>query len=145
MLWMGGLLLGSLLLHGGCRGAGSRPQPPTEAHLQKLAVFLGRYAAQHQGQSPPDEAAFRQFLAGLDPPELAAMQIANIDEILVSPRDNQPYVVRYGLQAGVPSPTGSPVVAYEQSGVGGRRYVAYQLGGVEEIDESRFRQLVPAP
>ena len=35
-----------------------------------------------------------------------------------------------------------PVVAYEQTGVKGKRYVAYQTGRVELVDEARFQQLV---
>jgi hypothetical protein len=34
-------------------------------------------------------------------------------------------------------------VAYEQEGVDGKRYVATVVGAVEEVDEARFRELVP--
>jgi hypothetical protein len=36
-----------------------------------------------------------------------------------------------------------PVIAYERTGDGGDRFVAFASGGVEEVDEDRFRQLVP--
>ena len=37
-----------------------------------------------------------------------------------------------------------PIIAYEQTGVGDKRLVASSLGGVEEVDEARFRKLVPS-
>lgn len=38
---------------------------------------------------------------------------------------------------------GQPVAAYESTGVGGKRFVASALGAVEEVDEQKFRELVP--
>ena len=79
------------------------------------------------------------------PSQLTALQRTDVESLFVSPRDGQPYVVRYGLKFGGPSPGGSPVVAYEQTGVGGYRYVAFAVGGAEQVDEKRFRELVPEP
>jgi hypothetical protein len=56
--------------------------------------------------------------------------------LFTSPRDGQPYVVHY-KQAGT-------VVAYERDGKDGKRLVAYPSGQVEEVDETRFKQLVPS-
>jgi len=36
------------------------------------------------------------------------------------------------------------VVAYEQEGVNGKRFVASKMGAVEEVDEARFRKMVPS-
>jgi hypothetical protein len=136
------ICVASVVFLGGC-GGGSKPQPKAEAHLQALAVFYGRYLSQNRGQPPADEKAFKQFLARLNPSEFTSFGLANPDEMFVSPRDNQPYVVRYNVPVAPPGPQGPAVVAYEQTGVGERRYVAFGLGGVEEVDETRFRQLVP--
>jgi hypothetical protein len=38
----------------------------------------------------------------------------------------------------------SGVVGFEQQGAGGRRFVGFTLGMVEEVDEQRFNTLVPA-
>ena len=38
---------------------------------------------------------------------------------------------------------GQPVVAYETTGVGGKRLVANTLGAIDEVDEATFRTLVP--
>jgi hypothetical protein len=114
-----------------------------ESNLKVLAVFYGRYVTQHRGQAPPDADAFRKFIEALPQGELAAMHVTDVGSIFTSPRDGQPYVVRYGVAQQGPSPTGAPPVAYEQTGVGGRRCVAFALGQVEEVDERRFKQLVP--
>jgi hypothetical protein len=46
----------------------------------------------------------------------------------------------------VPVPgQGSPhggVIAHEKEGVGGKRYVAYPTGAVEEVEDAKFNQLV---
>jgi hypothetical protein len=68
----------------------------------------------------------------------------DLNALFVSPRDNQPYVVRYDLDRSqlMPGPT-MPIIAYEQTGVNGNRYVADMVGGVREVDETKFRELVP--
>ena len=38
---------------------------------------------------------------------------------------------------------GQPVIAYEQEGVGGKRFIASSLGAVDEVDEATLAQLVP--
>jgi hypothetical protein len=35
------------------------------------------------------------------------------------------------------------VVFYEKAGKNGKRYVAYPMGKVEEVDEAKFKELVP--
>jgi len=66
------------------------------------------------------------------------------DSLFISPRDGKPYVVLYGRSKGPPGPGGAPVVAYEQEGRGGRRFVASSMGAIEEVDDAAFRRMVPA-
>lgn len=128
----------------GCGGTQTASQATEESGLKPLAVFYGRFIAQHRGQPPKDEAEFRQFLGTVGAEELASFNVQNIDQIMTSSRDNQPYVVLYGAPTGpAKGPGGAPVIAYEKQGVGGKRFVASNLGGVEEVDEARFKELVP--
>ena len=112
-------------------------QPAEVKNLQLLASLYGRYISQHRGQAPPDEAALKKFIPTLSAGELTAMGVdaSNLDTLFTSPRDGQPYVVRY-RQSGT-------VVAYEKEGKNGKRYVAYSNTQVEEVDEARLKQLVP--
>jgi hypothetical protein len=51
--------------------------------------------------------------------------------------------VNYKVKMEMPGSGSPPVIAYEQTGSMGKRYIATGLGGVEEVDEARFLQLVP--
>jgi hypothetical protein len=126
-------------------GCERQAPPPTqqEVHLKALAVGYGMFIGNHRGRPPADEEEFKAFLRSL-PPEQLPGQPGDIDALFVSPRDNQPYVVRYNIGSTMPGP-GQPmeVVAYEQTGVGGRRYVAFALGGVEEVSEDELEKIIP--
>jgi hypothetical protein len=39
---------------------------------------------------------------------------------------------------------GRPIVIYEAKGVGGKRLVAYTMGGISELDEASLQQAVPS-
>jgi len=143
--WRFVVLSCSCLVTAGCQQGTGRQVPDVEANVKNLAIFFGRYVSQHRGQTPPDKESFKKFIASHPAAELAALKITDVEQMFVSPRDKQPYVVRYGFTLPPPSPTGSPVVAYEKVGVSGRRFVAYANSGAEEVDDARFRQLVPQP
>ena len=67
--------------------------------------------------------------------KLDAMGIDNVDEAVVSPRDQQPYVlVRGGPQM--------MIQAHEKIGAGGKRYVLYSTGSVFEMGDDAFKQLM---
>jgi hypothetical protein len=137
------LALGCLL----AAGCGSRPPAlnPEQAHLVNLSLACGLYMSKHQGAMPPNEASFKKFLETVPAKERAARGVTgDVKSMFVSPRDNKPYVVRYGLKtSGVPMPGKEEVIAYEQTGSGGQRYVAFESGRTDEVDEARFKQLVP--
>jgi hypothetical protein len=125
-------------------GCASREEAAQEVStLKPLVILYGQYVGQHRGQPPASEAEFKKFVESQGADTLRSFGVADADDLWVSPRDGQPYVVLYGPVAGPPGPGGQPVVAYESVGVGGKRYVASSLGAVEEVDEARFRELVP--
>lgn len=126
----------------GCGGPSEvrNPQAKVESHLQTLSVLFMQYTSENKGQSPPDEATFKKYVNGLPPERLMGK---TADELFISPRDSQPYVVFYGVKMGMPGAGPPAVVAYEKTGVLGKRYIATALGGVEEVDEAKFQQLVP--
>jgi hypothetical protein len=124
--------------------------PDHAAARHNLALLYGQFTGQHRGQPPKSEAEFRAFIEAKGKPLLASFGIADVESLFTSPRDKKPYVVRYGVVTGPPGPAGQPVIAYEQEGVGGKRFVASSLGAVDEIDEevvgwlTRRRDLVMA-
>jgi hypothetical protein len=115
-----------------------------QSHLRRLALVYGRFLSQHRGQPPANEAEFKKFAQSIPAANLAAFGISDPNGIFVSNRDKKPYIVIYGKPKGPPGPGGSPVIAYEQEGKGGKRFVASAVGAVEEVDAVRFRELAPA-
>ncbi|MCU0877742.1 MAG: hypothetical protein MUF06_08175 [Pirellulaceae bacterium] len=113
------------------------------SNLKPLVVLYGQFIGQHRGKPPADEAEFKAFVQKVDPERLKSFQVTDVDSMFISSRDNQPYVVRYGKLEGPAGPAGQPVVAYEQTGVDGKRYVASAIGAIEEVDEETFRKMVP--
>ncbi len=140
----GGVVL-ALVLLAGCGSRARESRSREESTLKPLAILYGQYIGQHRGQPPTNEAEFRQFVQTQGPSLLQSFGLSNIEELFVSPRDGKPYKILYGPTAlkGPPGPAGSPVVAYEQEGRGGKRWVASAMGAVEEVDETRFKELVP--
>jgi hypothetical protein len=126
----------------GC-GSHQKSAPREQSGLKKLALVYGRFLSQSRGQPPANEAEFKKFAQSLRPVDLKAFNIDDIEQVFISERDGKPYVVIYGKPQGPPGPGGSPVIAYEQEGKAGKRWVASVVGAVEEVDEARFQQLVP--
>ncbi len=125
----------------GCERAASKATE--SSNLKPLAVFYGQYVGTHKGQAPPSEAEFKGYLKSLRQEQLKSFDIADVDSIFMSSRDKKPYVVKYGAVSGPPGPGGMPVIAYEQDGIDGKRYIATSVGAIEEVDSTRFRELVP--
>jgi hypothetical protein len=132
----------SLSFCGGCSENLSAERE--QSNLKPLTVFYGQYLGQHRGQPPANEQDFRNFLQTLAKDRLASMQVKSIDELFISPRDGKPYVILYVPAAKasgeLPSTT---VIAYEQEGKGGKRFIARMLGAIEELDEAQFKKQIP--
>ncbi len=136
-----GFLLALVAVAAGCSRTAS--QATESSNMKPLAIFYGQYLAAHKGQPPADEAQFKEFVKTLRPELLKSLEVADVNSVFVSTRDKKPYVIRYGKVAGPPGPGGVPVVAYEQEGVGGKRFVATTVGAVAEVEDAKFRELVP--
>ncbi len=128
-----------------CCAAGcgkSRQTVEVETRLRRLATFFGRYVAAHQGQSPsgPDELKNFVKTAKLD----EQLNVSDVEEVFVSPRDEKPFVVRYKTPMTVAG-THVPVLAHEEDGLNGKRFLAYANTKVEELDQRRFEAALNPP
>jgi hypothetical protein len=159
----GKLLVGCLCVvvaacSGGDKGAYSDGTP----HIQQIVSLYTKYVSEHKGQPPRNADELKKWAATLKKEELDQMKIKDLDAAFISPRDNQPYgvipksmkeLMGGGMKPPLPGqkpPTNartmSPVIVYEKVGKDGKHWVAYLFGGsVEEVDEQRFRELVPNP
>ena len=125
----------------GC-GRDSGGEAQEQSNLKPLAILYGQYTGQHQGRPPANEAEFKEYVRSQST-MLESFQVTDPESLFISSRDEKPYVIKYGAADGPPGPGGYPVVAYEQEGVGGKRFVASSVGAVDEVDEAKFKELVP--
>jgi hypothetical protein len=73
---------------------------------------------------------------------MAGFQRDQIDEAFVSQRDNQPFVVLYGIAPGTLGAKDGPVVAYEKTGVRGKKLVVDVSTNVSHVDEERLQEML---
>lgn len=128
-------------------GCGKPPEvtrQPVESSMQSLVIGYGQYLARNQGKSPPNEEAFRRFLEKLSDDERKQMGIGAVSEVFRSPRDEQPYVIRYGVTIPPPGPGGAAWIAHEKEGKEGKRFVAFATGQIREVDEAGFQEITKA-
>ena len=112
----------------GC-GSGGGGLSKNDDNLRRIGVYYGRFLAQTKGTPPKNEGQFKEFIKKIDPE-------VDTEKIFVSPRDHEPYVVKYNLKgAGGMDPTkGAPIVAHEKVGVAGKVQVARSTGQFDEVD-----------
>ena len=135
------VLLGAVV---GCGGGGRSNKAEQESSLKPLAIFYGSYINQHQGRPPSGESELKAFLKEAANADMlrAQFQITDIERLLISPRDNKPYVVYYGSMLIGQGSGGAPVMAYEKEGVKGKRVVASGMGAVVEVEDAELCKMV---
>jgi hypothetical protein len=119
-------------------GCGRNAGPAIDGRLaiENVAKWRQLYCADHGGQPPADEAAFVAFIDR----KLGERGEGVADDLLVSPRDGQRYVVRYGKEAA--KLRESDVAVHEQQGAGGRVLVALESGRSREVEASELPGLL---
>ena len=123
--------------------AAAKPTGTTDPEGKlRLERFFGAYKAyvlKHR-KGPADEAALREFIAALPTDEKNNLKIGDdLDALFTSPRDGQKYEVRYGIALTMAArPRPSPG---KQKGQNGKRYVALNVGYVQEYSEQDFNEL----
>ena len=138
--WLLVALASCCLWQAGC--SSRRKEEATEretSHLKPLVILYGQFLSQN-GKPPTNEEQFKKFIHVRGKRLLENSGIATVDEMFISERDGQPYVVLYGK----PKPeTPRDLVAYEQTGLDGVRRVGYSLGLISDMDEAKFQELMP--
>lgn len=146
---LGGLfvLVGVMTSLIGC-GDGDTPNAAiskaNKTNSQRLANLYLMHQMKNKFQGPKDEAAFKAFIqqAGDEVLEPMGVDPNSVDELFVSERDGQPFVIRYGVTGG---PRGSTeAVIFEQTGEGGKRMVGFLNMVQREVDASEYDQLLSA-
>jgi hypothetical protein len=134
----------SLLIFPGC-GDQALEQSATEGRRIGAIVTTHNMMERTTGRLPPNEEEFKKFIAENGAQMLERSGVTAVDELFVSDRDGQPLVVTYGKY---PPGMNAKIVVYEKNGADGKRFVGYNSGAVELVDDARFSGLVaasPAP
>jgi len=131
------LALGLFLL---LTGEKTRPDAvtPDGTNVQVHLLEVGNIYRLFQDSRRRSPASFEElvlFSRGLE------LDSALKEESLLLRRDKQPMVIRYGVKLSGPGKQG-PIVAHEQTGFNGRRFVIYSgsTNLVEEVDEATFQK-----
>jgi len=136
----------AIVLMAGCGESAAPKMVSVESSISGLARLYGEYASRHQQVGPPDEATFRSFIESLPAPQREAMGLGQWEQARISPRDNQPYEIRYGLRPLQVQQgrgwNGQAIVIHERQGAGGRRWVATGMGATAELTEDEFARAI---
>jgi hypothetical protein len=124
----------TVLFLAGCGGGGSSGPTEAELHLKELARLYQQYMGKHEGTGPDSEKEFKDYIQKTEPSR-------DVAALFVSPRDGKPYALRYKTSMR----GGNPVVAHEQVGVDGKRWLALGTGQLMEVDDGKFREMVKSP
>jgi hypothetical protein len=126
----------------GCTSA-KKELPEEETRIKNLAIIRGQYMSRNQGKVPPNVEALKTFAKSLNPDQLKGFGVtSDVEPMFVSPRDNEPFVYRV-VKESAPGVGTKTVVFHEKTGKNGKRMVAYPTGEVQEVDEAKFKELVP--
>jgi hypothetical protein len=112
----------------------SGTEPRLRALLQHLTDFVSE--TNRTGTRPATEEKFKKYLSNLPKSRLEVDQVSDFQELLVSPRDHEPFVINYDIPLG-----GRVPAIWERRGVDGRRGVIFVDDTFEEVDASRAQEL----
>ena len=104
---------------------------PAHEKLMRIGTAYYRFNIQYR-KAPTRTADLRPFLKEFGDP----------DELLRSPRDGEPYRICWGVDLQVPQPwaRSTGVLAYEQRGAEGKRYVLTTAQSVVLMTDEEWRR-----
>lgn len=110
-------------------------------NIGQIVNHYMQYAGNNRGVGPRNEQEFKRFLQRVSAGDAdrSALGASRLD-VLISPRDGEPYIINYGLQVRGKS-ADLKVVAYEARGHNGRRAVAFIHGEIDEVTTERGVEL----
>ena len=127
----------------GC-GGGKSDVPVGDAaeNIRRLNLAYVQYAGAHGGVGPADKKTLAKAVADDN-----LISVEEAEKFFVSPRDNQPYIIRWGQRpmgrpVG-PDPPKPTIIIFENSGADGTRYIADGQMSVRELPQDAFSKAVP--
>jgi hypothetical protein len=137
------ILIGGLFAPGcSSKDPASRIGEMNDTRIKQLANLYMAHQMRNGSNGPKDQSAFKSFVQnGMAPHRLEMMRVdpTKVDDLFVSERDGQPFTIKYGQSGGTMSKL--PVV-FEKEGQDGSRQVAFTNGQVEDVDGTRYQELL---
>jgi hypothetical protein len=136
-----GLVLAALVVLPGC--GSDELASPTAVKLKALSNFYLEYAVAQQGKGPANEQVLKKHIRSQPDFILKTNGIepSAIDSLFNSERDQEPFVVLYGMTITKISGESAPLLAHEKTGKSGKRLIAYANGKVDHVNEARLKEL----
>ena len=125
---------------GGGTGGSAASGQVDFATVRSMALIYRQYLGTHNDRSPPDEKAFRDFLATKQ--EYLERAKLTVDKMFTSPRNGQPLAWVTGQALPVNGEMGR-CFAYEATPTDGKRLVIGDGGHYTLMDDAAFRTLFP--
>lgn len=136
--------LGTVVALTGCGGtdANSMIAAANDSNVKRLATLYSYFHIQNRNKGPKNKEQLRAFIEAQDANRLkrGGIDATKLDELFVSERDGEPFVVRYGVNTVIRGPS-LPVV-FESTGVDGMRQVGFCNGSMKEVDEDEYDRLM---
>lgn len=137
-------LVGTSVLLTGCKrtDADSMIADKNDTNVKRLATLYSFFHIQNRNKGPKNEEQLRSFIEAQDPKRLkrGGIDITSLDDLFVSERDGEPFVVRYGINTVVRGPS-LPVI-FESTGIDSMRQVGFFNGSMQEVDEEEYDRLL---
>jgi hypothetical protein len=135
-------LMGMMCLTTGCRHHAS--VDPARSRLTAIATLYCRFQIAHHGALPQNESQLREFIDSYPnlPEVLHQARVAVAEELFVSERNGQPFVLLFGDDA---NRREDGIIAYERGPVDDRRMVGYRAGFARALDETVFQEASSTP
>lgn len=125
-----------LLSNTGCTDTGTSVAEFNKTNIKRLRNAYALYQTGHGGKGPKSEEDLKNYLTSDKAASirLERMGVASesLDDIFASERDGQPFTVRYGV-----SNTRDEAIVFEQTGVDGKRMVAFHEP--RELDDQEYQ------
>jgi hypothetical protein len=102
--------------------------PPEQGHIYAVGMSYLTYQNKNEDKTPKSIDDLKPFLK----------QFGDPDKLLISPRDNKPYVILFNLPSSL---QGQYVIAYEQEGKDGKRFMVQTDGRFWEVTPEELKKL----
>ena len=136
-------LVAMVVTIGGCGRKSDVPVGDAAERIRKLTLAYVQYAATNRGVGPADQDALAKYIM-----QSNGVSKEEADAYFISPRDNQPYIVKWGQRPMGSGPIGHdpppPVVLIlESTGADGTRYVGNGLVSIQQMSAEELARAVP--